>query len=67
MAAEEPETKNESSETSQTVANVDHATTNGAEEDGETGAEQGGESIALQNSPASELVGWALDECYVKY
>jgi hypothetical protein len=38
------ETQIESNESSQTVANVDHATTNGAEVDGEAGADQGGES-----------------------
>jgi hypothetical protein len=39
------ETQIESTENSQTVANVDHATNNGAEEDGEGGAEQGSESM----------------------
>ncbi len=41
------ETQVESTESSQTVTNVDHTTTNGEEQDREGGAEQGGESMKL--------------------
>lgn len=43
------ETQIESPE-SQTVANIDHATPNGAEEDGEAGANQAGESTDTYES-----------------